>query len=168
MAKLKETLDETKKRKKKEFVEQLKQFEKPRQDTFQAQHEKKVEALDFYNRLSSEDKATFHKELQNKKLRDSYIQFLKYIYPDFILTKFHIFLANIVQSVVEKVEKGQTVRLLISTPPQHGKSKVVTKTLPAWFVGRNPKKWAILTAYNADIAEEFSDNNRQIIKNHGV
>ena len=167
MAKLKETLDETKKRKKKEFIEQLKQFEKPRKDTMQDQHEKKVEALDFYNRLSNEDKATFHKELQNKKLRDSYIQFLKYIYPDFILTKFHIFLANIVQSVVEKVENGQTVRLLISTPPQHGKSTVVTKTLPAWFVGRNPKKWAILTAYNADIAEEFSDNNRQIIKNHG-
>ena len=59
------------------------------------------------------------------------------------------------------------VRLCISVPPQHGKTTTITKTLPSWFVGRNKGKWAILTAYNADIAEEFSDNNRQLIKQYG-
>ena len=68
---------------------------------------------------------------------------------------------------MQKVEKGETVRLCISVPPQHGKTTTITKTLPSWFVGRNPGRWAILTAYNADIAEEFSDNNRQLIKQYG-
>ena len=56
-----------------------------------------------------------------------------------------------------KVEKGETVRLCISVPPQHGKTTTITKTLPSWFVGRNIGKWAILTAYNADIAEKFGE-----------
>ena len=67
----------------------------------------------------------------------------------FIITKFHAFLANLCQSVVEKVERGETVRLLVSVPFRHGKTTALLKTLPSWFVGRNPGKWSILTAYNA-------------------
>ena len=137
-------------------------------DTFVKEQKHKENAYEFYSNLSSEEKVVFQRELEKKKIRDSYIQYLKYVYPDFIITKFHAMLANVCQSVVEKVENGQTVRVLLSVPPQHGKSTVVTKTLPSWFVGRNPKRWAILTAYNADIAEEFSDNNRQLIKNYGA
>ena len=124
-------------------------------------------ALDFYNSLNDTEKLAFEKEMQKKKVRDRYVYYLKYVYPDFIITPFHALLANICQSVVEKVEHGQTVRLCISVPPRHGKSMVVTKTLPSWYVGRNPGRWSILTAYNADLAEEFSNNNRQLIKQFG-
>ena len=129
--------------------------------------EKVDNTIDFYNKLSPTQKEALKKELELKKIRDSYIKYLKYVYPDFIITKFHAFLANLCQSVVEKVERGETVRLLVSVPFRHGKTTAITKTLPSWFVGRNPGKWSILTAYNADIAEEFSDNNRQLIKNFG-
>ena len=153
--------------KKEKFKQEIKQFSKPVKDELKAKEESKVNALDFYNNLSDEQKEAFNKELEKKKIRDSYIRYLKYVYPDFILTRFHALLANICQSIVEKVEHGENVRVLLSVPFRHGKSLCVTKTLPSWFVGRNKGKWAILTAYNADLAEEFSNNNRQLIKNFG-
>ena len=147
--------------------QELKKLKSKPGASVQEEHEHKENVLDIYNNLSAEEKVIFHNELEKKKLRDSYINYLKYVYPDFKVTKFHALLANICQSVIEKIENHQTVRLCISVPPQHGKSTCITKTLPSWYVGRNPKRWAILSAYNADLAEEFSDNNRQLIKNHG-
>lgn len=153
--------------KKKKIKEQVAQFEKKQVNNVEEEFEKKVDAVDFYSNLSESQKKAFNRELDLQKIRNNYALYLKHVYPQFVITKFHALLANICQSVVEKVENGETVRLLISVPPQHGKTTTITKTLPSWFVGRNPGKWAILTAYNADIAEEFSDNNRQLIKNFG-
>lgn len=155
-------------RRKEELKKEIKNFEKkPKKESVKVETEQKIDALDFYNKLNNDQKLAFQRELEKKKIRDTYWRYLKYVYPNFELTRFHILLANMCQSVVQKVEKGEMVRLCISVPPQHGKTTTITKTLPSWFVGRNKGKWAILTAYNADIAEEFSDNNRQLIKQYG-
>ena len=167
MKKINRELKEKNAAKKEKLKQDLKQFSKKCKDTIEGETDKKIEALDFYNGLSQVQKEAISKELERKKIRDSYIRYLKYVYPNFIITKFHALLANICQSVVEKVENGETVRICLSVPFRHGKTTLVTKTLPSWFVGRNPGKWAILTAYNADLAEEFSNNNRQLIKQFG-
>lgn len=79
---------------------------------------------------------------------------------------------------IEKIEKIDNVRgnciqvdggiYLVGRTmiPTHN-SETVTKTLPSWFVGRNPTKNAILTAYNADLAEKFEDSNRQKTRQFG-
>ena len=136
-------------------------------DTLKSEVDSNINAMEYFNNLTDSQKQALLKEIEKKKIRNSYVRYLKYVYPDFIITKFHALLANICQSIVEKVENGEKVRVLISVPFRHGKSMTITKTLPSWFVGRNPTKWAILTAYNADLAEEFSNNNRQLIKNYG-
>ena len=164
----KKKLDKIALEKKERFKQELKKFEKKEEPKdLKEDTEQRLNALEYYNNLSEEQKVAFSKELEKKKIRDSYIKYLKYVYPDFKITKFHALLANICQSIVQKVEKGEKVRILLSVPFRHGKTTVVTKTLPSWFVGRNKGKWAILTAYNADLAEEFSNNNRQLIKNFG-
>ena len=168
MSRISDELKEINQGKKDSVKKTTKKLDKvPKKVTKEVESDRRTDTIEFYNSLSETEKLIFNKELQKKKIRDSYINYLKYVYPDFKLTKFHILLANICQSVVEKVEQGKMVRLCISVPPQHGKTTTITKTLPSWFVGRNRGKWAILTAYNADIAEEFSDNNRQLIKQYG-
>ena len=110
----------------------------------------------------------FSSQLQKKKLRESYISYLKYVYGDkYIITPFHKVLANICQSVVERIEKGQKIRICLSVPPRHGKSQTVSNTLPSWFLGRNPDKSVIITGYNADIAENFGNNNRELVRQFG-
>ena len=165
--KISEELDKLEKRKKERQKQEDKKFRKPPKDTQKDQENSRVDALEFYNNLTEGEKVALSKEIERKKIRDSYIHYLKYVYPDFIITKFHALLANICQSVVEKVENGQTVRILLSVPFRHGKTTLVTKTLPSWFIGRNPDLSCIVTAYNADIAEKFGDRPRQTIKKYG-
>lgn len=129
--------------------------------------EHKENVLDIYNALSETEKIAFHEEMQKKKIRDNYINYLKYVYPDYIVTKFHALLGNIAQSVVEKIENGQKVKICISCPPQHGKTRAITETLPSWFIGRNPELRCIVTGYNADVAERIGNNNRQLMKQYG-
>ena len=148
-------------------LERLKKSENKSFNNVQEEHEHKEDVLDIYNNLSEEEKKILHNEINKKGIRDCYVNYLKYVYPDYIITKFHAMLANICQSVVEKVENGQKVRICLSVPPRHGKTMTVTETLPSWFIGRNPDLRCIVTGYNADIAERFGNKNRQLIKEFG-
>ena len=150
-------------KKEKEFKE-IKQTFNPLENEV----ESKLNALSYYNNLSESDKLSLQNEIKKKKLRDNYASYVQYIYGDnYIMTKFHKTLCAICQNVVERVEQGKQVRVLLSTPPQVGKSKTLTECLPSWFIGRNPDLSCIITAYNADIAEKFGDRNRQKVKEFG-
>jgi len=74
--------------------------------------------------------------------------------------------ANQPNATLEDKQKGR-IKILISVPPQHGKTQTITKTLPSWYIGRNPTRSAILTAYNAEMGEKFNDSNRQKIRMFG-
>ena len=160
-------LEQERKARANKLKEQVKKFKEQPSQRFDSEIEKKDDVINLYQSMSPTQKALFDKELENKKIRENYALYLRKVYQDYIFTPFHALLCNIVQSVVEKVENGQKVRLCLACPPQHGKSKTVTETAPSWFIGRNPNKRAILTAYNADIAEKFGDKNRQLMKNYG-
>lgn len=133
----------------------------------QEEYEHKVDVISLYNNLSDDEKKAFNQELVKKKVRDNYLQYLKYVHPNYVITKFHALLGKICQSIVEKIENGQRVRLCLSVPPQTGKSYTVTETLPSWFLGRNPNMRCIVTGYNSDMAEKFGDRNRQLVKQFG-
>jgi predicted phage terminase large subunit-like protein len=56
---------------------------------------------------------------------------------------------------LEAVEAGFITRLIINMPPRHGKSETASKTFPAWYLGRNPDKRVLLTAYSDSLAKEY-------------
>lgn len=160
-------VQELRKKKSQEFKEEIKKFRNQEPKPIIKEVERKDDIIELYSKMSQREKAAFDKELENKKLRDNYALYLRYVYPDYVFTKFHALLANICQSVVENIEHGKKKKICISLPPQHGKSMTVTETLPSWFIGRNPNLRCIVTAYNADVAEKFGNKNRQLIKNYG-
>ena len=122
----------------------------------------------FINNLSTTQLAQAKKQLGLRKAREDYFEYWKMCYPDYVPTKFHKFLCQVCQSAIERIERGEKVRILLSIPPRHGKTETVTKTLPSWFVMRNPTKNAILTAYNAELAEKFNNANRDKVRAYGV
>ena len=165
-------MDEIKAKRIQKYKDQTKEIKRMRKESEQVDSVKKdyehtTNVLDIYNNLSDEEKKVLDKQLEKKKIRDSYLRYLKYVHPRYTITKFHALLGKICQSVVEKIEKGEKVRICLSVPPQHGKSYTVTETLPSWFVGRNPDMRCIITGYNADMAERFGDRNRQLVKQYG-
>ena len=58
--------------------------------------------------------------------------------------------------------------LILSLPPQHGKSMTITETLPSWYLGRNPEKRVIEISYSEDFAQLFGRRNRDKIARSGL
>lgn len=52
---------------------------------------------------------------------------------------------------------------MVTMPPRHGKSELVTKRFPAWWLGRHPKGQVITASYNSDLARDFGRSVRNIV-----
>ncbi|MFK7696403.1 phage terminase large subunit [Paenibacillus sp. HJGM_3] len=61
----------------------------------------------------------------------------------------------------------RTQYILLSVPPQHGKSMHVTETLPSYFLGHFPDEGVIEISYNSDFAEKFGGRNKDKVILHG-
>lgn len=59
---------------------------------------------------------------------------------------------------VDDFERGISTKLIIDVPPRHGKSDIVSRAFPAWFLGRcSARQPSIIEAsYDAEMAQQFS------------
>lgn len=97
-----------------------------------------------------------HGELKRRELIKDYPSFVSFVNEGFCMTKFHHYVTQTVQEFLS-VKTGKAFDiLLLSVPPRHGKSHMVTETLPVWFLGNNPKGEVILCSYQSTFAEGFS------------
>ncbi len=56
---------------------------------------------------------------------------------------------------LEKVERGEITRLMITMPPRHGKSMLASEFFPAWYLGRNPDHYVVTATYAQELADDF-------------
>lgn len=111
---------------------------------------------------------TLEGEIFRRKLRNDYSAYVSYVNPGFCMTKFHRYLCNEIQEFIEMPPTGKAMDiLLLSVPPQHGKSFTVTETLPSWYLGKNPEDAVIICSYEGTIAEGFSRKNRDKFNEYG-
>lgn len=104
---------------------------------------------------------TLEGEILRRKLMRDYGEYVKYVNEGFHMTKFHRYLCDQIQEFLEMPPTGKAMDiLLLSVPPQHGKSFTLTETLPSWFLGKHPTDGVILCSYDSDLAEKFSRKNR--------
>ncbi len=69
-----------------------------------------------------------------------------------------------IAAVVEEVVKGNIRFLILTMPPRHGKSEIVSRRLPAWLMGKFPEKHGIVATYSDDFAATFGQEVRGIVK----
>ena len=101
-------------------------------------------------------------------MRSSYAAYCYFVHNEkWIDTKFHKFLAEKVQSFVETKTGNPYDILILSTPPQHGKSMTVTETFPSWYEGKYPERRCIVACYNDDFAGKFGRRNKSKIEEYG-
>lgn len=65
------------------------------------------------------------------------------------------------------VAAGRTKRLLVTMPPQHGKSTATSMVFPPWYLGRFPKKRVILASYESDFAALWGGRAMDIMLRYG-
>lgn len=77
------------------------------------------------------------------------------------------FLCDTVEEFINKKTGHAYDILVISMPPQHGKSMTITETLPSWYLINNPDKRVIEISYSEDFAQLFGRRNRQKLREYG-
>lgn len=69
---------------------------------------------------------------------------------------------KVIADKLEKVERGEIKRLIITLPPRHGKSYLSTEKFPVWYLGKHPEREVGVIAYSAELAETFGYKSRDI------
>ena len=90
---------------------------------------------------------------------DDLLAFCKHMQPDFIVGAHHRVLAKLLM----QIEAGEKDRVCVSMPPRHGKSWMVSRFYPAWFIGRNPSKKVMVVSHTTDLAVDFGRDVRNLI-----
>lgn len=107
-----------------------------------------------------------------EKAKENYLDYVDYVHEGhWIRGKHLVLVCNTVQKFLENKltnDKGQICSVLIvSMPPQHGKSQSITETLPSWYLGKYPSKRIIEVSYGDDLARKFGRRNKQKINEYG-
>lgn len=68
--------------------------------------------------------------------------------------------------IATAIAKGNG-RVIISAPPRHGKSELISVGTSAWVLENFPNRNVILAAYGADLAEGFGRRVRDLIRDNG-
>lgn len=111
-----------------------------------------------------DDLQAVEEEIRRRKASTSYLEYVKYTNQGYKESKFHKYLCEKIQNFIENTTSASFDILLLSVPPQFGKSTTVTETLPAYFLGKFPDKKIIICSYNEDFAQRFGRRNREKIE----
>ena len=91
--------------------------------------------------------------------RRSLLRFATYLKSSYQRTPFHQSYAR----VLDKFARGEIKNLIIQAPPQHGKSELSSRMIPAYMLGLNPDLKIIIASYAATIATDFNRDVQRII-----
>lgn len=112
------------------------------------------------------DKELIRKELQKELARRSYSDYCVYVHEGkWILGKHLKVVCDAIEDLIYRRMKQNI--LIISMPPQHGKSNCCTETLPSYYLGKFPSKRVIEVSYGDDLAQRFGRRNKEKILSYG-
>lgn len=110
-------------------------------------------------KLSPVQKKAFAELARRELARRRLLDFVKYNFAGYKINWHHRLLAE----KLEAVESGELKRLIVTMPPRHGKSEMVSVQFPAWLIGRNKDRNIIEASYSGDLASDFGRQVRNII-----
>lgn len=90
----------------------------------------------------------------------SFVEFSRRVYPFLEFTPFHLTYYNI----LEAFASGRIKKLIVSVPPQHGKSVGATTLLPAYMLGLDPDTRIAIASYSGTLASKFNRRVQRIIE----
>ncbi|MBR5465605.1 MAG: phage terminase large subunit [Alistipes sp.] len=89
----------------------------------------------------------------------SFPDFARSVYPFLEFEPFHETYYRVLQAFAE----GRIRRLVVTMPPQHGKSMGATTLLPAYLLGLDPDLRVAIASYSASLASKFNRRAQRIL-----
>lgn len=85
--------------------------------------------------------------------------FAQYMQASFRATPFH----RSYYRVLDLFARGKIRKLIVTAPPQHGKTQGSSRFLPAFMLGLNPDLKIVIASYAATIAKDFNRDVQRLI-----
>lgn len=98
-------------------------------------------------------------ELLLEAARDHILNYSKYMMPDMVIEPYH----RMYYEVLNYFAHGLIKKLIISMPPQHGKSQGSSRFLPSYMLGLNPDRRIAIGSYSNPFAQEFNVDNQRLM-----
>ena len=92
--------------------------------------------------------------------KPSFDGFAQHVYPFLELSSFH----RTYYHVLEAFAQGRIRKLIVSVPPQHGKSVGASTLLPAYMLGLDPDLRIAIASYSGTLASKFNRRVQRIIE----
>ena len=89
----------------------------------------------------------------------SFRNFAERVYPFLEFTPFHA----TYYAILEAFAQGRIPKLIVSVPPQHGKSVGATTLLPAYMLGIDPDMRIAIASYSGTLASKFNRRVQRIL-----
>lgn len=121
-------------------------------------------------RATPRELAALEQSLRLELALQSPADYAEHCWPDFVRPR-HIELLN---ASIVRGTRGQLLRadgspmrgMIVTMPPRHGKSELISKFTPAWFLMKYPDKRVVVTSYSSDFAETWGDKARTLVQDH--
>lgn len=84
--------------------------------------------------------------------RRDFLEFVLQVRPQFKVNFHHEIICDRLTRLAS--ESGQ--RLIVTLPPQYGKSELISRCFPAWILGKMPEAKIIMASYSASLASTFN------------
>lgn len=97
--------------------------------------------------------------MRRRKARASLHDFIRYLNPEYIVSDFSRTVCAALDEFIVQMRNGERPVLVLGAPPQHGKSDIVSRYLPAYIFGIMPDIRIGGLSYGKDLA---SDMNRDV------
>lgn len=109
-------------------------------------------------------------EMLARQARTNMLSFMQWVWwmpktTPFIVGRHTKAICNRLTKAVEDFRQGKSTYLLIDVPFRHGKSDIVSRALPAFFLGRNADMMPsiIMSGYGDDLVSGFSKDCKNIM-----
>jgi predicted phage terminase large subunit-like protein len=90
----------------------------------------------------------------------NFVDFASKVYPFLEIQDFH----RAYYRLLEEFARGRVRKLIITMPPQHGKSVGATTLLPAYILGCDPNQRVAIASYSASLASRFNRRVQRILE----
>lgn len=97
--------------------------------------------------------------LKRRNARRNLLDFTRYTFPGYRVNWHHRLLCE----YLDRFVSGEIKRLIVTMPPRHGKSELVSLRLPAFIFGRNPDARVIAASYASSLSQRFNRDVQRIM-----
>ena len=121
------------------------------------------EALDrFLDEASPEELEALYKAcLKDKKAESLTLdKWLREASPELCWDWPHI---KLLVEKLDLMEKGKLRRMIVTMPPRHGKSTLITERFSAFCLEKDPSRRVVIGSYSSDLAVKFSRRIRKLV-----